>query len=135
MSPQTWLVPATLFVGLIPACASNRKADAGDPSSGGPSGSPGAVTASGAATASPTLAASTPPPAGKGPGQGVPCEDGNCAPGLTCVVYYGIAGPAGPKFTSCEMKCSATGKPGCPAGQNCVTIADGPGTVCRPSGS
>lgn len=54
-----------------------------------------------------------------------------CVAGATCVKYYGIAGPRGPQFTSCEIKCSPSGKPGCPTGKKCVTIADGPGSVCR----
>lgn len=64
------------------------------------------------------------------PGQEEPCPDGACKEGLTCVSYYGIAGASGPRFTSCELPCA--GDPGaCPKGQTCVTIADGPGTVCR----
>jgi eight-cysteine-cluster-containing protein len=63
--------------------------------------------------------------------QGMPCNEGKCDPGLTCVSYYGIAGPRGPKFTSCEIPCGLAGK-GCPEGQRCITIADGPGQVCRP---
>jgi hypothetical protein len=80
----------------------------------------------------PVATAPPPGPSGQGAGQGQPCDDGKCAPGFTCVSYYGFAGPAGPKFTSCEIKCQMGGKPGCPAGQTCITIADGPGTVCRP---
>ena len=67
--------------------------------------------------------------------QGMPCADGKCAAGLTCVSYYGIAGPRGPKFTSCEIPCGLAGaSQGCPSGQKCITIADGPGQVCRPQG-
>lgn len=79
--------------------------------------------------------ASTPPPATPpvtaAPGQGEKCGANDaCAAGLTCRAYFGIAGPRGPEFKSCEIPCadkSAT----CPAGQKCVTIADGPGQVCR----
>ncbi len=53
-----------------------------------------------------------------------------CASGLTCTKYYGIAGPSGPAFESCEVSC-ADGK-ACPGDTSCVTIADGPGMVCRP---
>jgi eight-cysteine-cluster-containing protein len=67
--------------------------------------------------------------AGNAPGRGQPCPDGACADGLSCVSYYGIAGPSGPKFTSCETPCA---KDACPSGLRCVTIADGPGAVCRP---
>ena len=79
-------------------------------------------------------AASTAPVEAQGGGgaaQGMPCADGKCAAGLECVAYYGIAGPRGPQFTSCEIRCGMAGK-GCPEGQKCITIADGPGQVCRP---
>jgi len=74
-------------------------------------------------------------PGGSAPGDSLPkqgegCAEGKCAAGLTCVEYYGIAGPRGPKFTSCEIPCVGGGR--CPGGQKCVTIADGPGQVCRP---
>jgi hypothetical protein len=63
---------------------------------------------------------------------GQPCSaDGKCVSGSTCTTYYGIAGPAGPAFTSCEVPCN-TGNQDCPAGTRCVTVADGPGAVCRP---
>jgi hypothetical protein len=64
------------------------------------------------------------------PQQGEACQDGRCAEGLACVEYYGIAGPRGGLFTSCEIRCATSD--GCPDGQQCVTIADGPGQVCRP---
>jgi eight-cysteine-cluster-containing protein len=63
------------------------------------------------------------------PRQGSACPKGECAPGLQCMEYYGVAGPAGPKLTSCEIACAE--KETCPNGQTCVTIADGPGRVCR----
>jgi hypothetical protein len=73
------------------------------------------------------------PPPGDG-SQGSPCaEGGQCAAepaGLICVEYFGIAGPRGPKFTSCEIPCAAPATV-CPSGQTCRTIADGPGAVCR----
>jgi eight-cysteine-cluster-containing protein len=67
----------------------------------------------------------------QGAPQGTPCPDGKCAPGLSCVTYLGIAGAKGPTFTSCETPCPSP-KDKCPDGQVCVTIADGPGRVCRP---
>jgi hypothetical protein len=61
---------------------------------------------------------------------GQPCGDGDsCQAGASCVAYYGIAGPNGPEFKSCEVTCA--GKGGCPEGTRCVTVADGPGEVCR----
>lgn len=66
-------------------------------------------------------------PCGEGDGNGNRCP----AAGTTCVKYYGIAGPRGPEFSSCEIPC-ADDKSVCPAGSRCVTVADGPGAVCRP---
>jgi len=66
-------------------------------------------------------------------GQGEPCDEATCEDDLTCVEYYGIAGPSGPKFTACEIPC--VDDTPCPEGQACVTIADGPGQVCRPKAS
>ncbi|MSP61818.1 MAG: hypothetical protein EXR72_16085 [Myxococcales bacterium] len=71
-----------------------------------------------------------PPTAQAAAGQGDPCSNGKCPPGLSCISYYGIAGPRGPRMTSCEIPCpSPTDR--CPRGQVCVTIADGPGRVCQ----
>jgi len=65
------------------------------------------------------------------PVQGQPCtEAGECAEGLECLRYRGIAGDKGPTFTSCEIPCA--GGQACPDGMKCRTIADGPGQVCRP---
>ncbi len=64
---------------------------------------------------------------------GVPCGDADsCQAGAHCQKYYGIAGPSGPEFSSCEVTCE--GKGACPAGTTCITIADGPGEVCRADG-
>lgn len=63
---------------------------------------------------------------------GVDCAGGKaCAAGLSCTTYYGIAGPQGPSFHSCEIACGPD-KPKCPGTTTCITIADGPGMVCRP---
>lgn len=56
---------------------------------------------------------------------------GPCTDGKQCIEYFGFAGPSGPKFYSCEIPC-ADDKNACPEGQQCITIADGPGQVCRP---
>lgn len=74
-----------------------------------------------------------PPPAPSGPsteGLGNKCDAETCADGQTCTSYFGIAGPNGPEFKSCEIGCKGDGP--CPEGTKCVTIADGPGQVCRP---
>lgn len=52
-----------------------------------------------------------------------------CSAGTTCLSYFGIAGPSGPEFKTCETRCSLPGA-NCPLGQSCTTIADGPGQVC-----
>ena len=98
------------------------------------------VTTSDPAPAGPPQHEGGPPPAPApapapapqaGPGIGQACASGVCAAGLQCVEYYGIAGPRGPKFTSCEIRCQ--GGAACPGGMSCTTIADGPGAVCRPT--
>jgi hypothetical protein len=67
--------------------------------------------------------------AAEGPGLGQTCgDDDSCAKG-TCVAYSGIAGPKGPQFKTCEIKC--TGGGACPDGTKCIVVADGPGAVCR----
>ncbi|MEJ7602563.1 MAG: hypothetical protein WKG01_32020 [Kofleriaceae bacterium] len=66
-----------------------------------------------------------------GPELGAPCgANDTCGAGAECVTYYGIAGPKGPAFKSCEIRCTPNG-PACPAGRKCSTVADGPGSVCR----
>lgn len=58
-------------------------------------------------------------------------EGGTCQAGVQCVSYFGIAGPSGPEFKSCEIPCGDGAKTACPGGTECITIADGPGAVCR----
>lgn len=81
-----------------------------------------------------------PPPAESGPVSGGPggpgsltaCGDKTCSAGEECISYYGIAGPRGPEFKECGIRCKK-GEPndGCADGKRCTTIADGPGPVCR----
>lgn len=85
----------------------------------------GSDSGSGAGSQDPTQG---PPQTGK-IGQSCGAADA-CLEGA-CVKYYGIAGPRGPEFKSCEIKCGGTGAAPCPSGKQCVTIADGPGQVCR----
>ena len=61
--------------------------------------------------------------------QGEDCVNQACEAHLECLSYFGIAGPNGPKFGSCEIRCGE--KDACPDGQTCTTIMDGPGKVCR----
>jgi eight-cysteine-cluster-containing protein len=70
----------------------------------------------------------------------VSCATVSCQSPQVCLEYFGIAGPNGPKFVSCEVRCDPTSltstgskkkADGCPSGTSCVTIADGPGSVCR----
>ena len=60
------------------------------------------------------------------------CDGRPCEPPRECISYFGIAGPSGPQFHACELRCeSGAPNEGCPEGMRCVTIADGPGDVCR----
>jgi hypothetical protein len=88
----------------------------------------GVVAADGGKTASTSTKTAAPK-------RGEPCPGKVCAEGLTCLEYFGIAGPAGGAFTSCERPCErpCQGKARkCPPGEECVAIADGPGEVCQP---
>ncbi|MEX1363684.1 MAG: hypothetical protein AB1Z98_11180 [Nannocystaceae bacterium] len=69
------------------------------------------------------------PPAAEPPAAEA-CGETACTPPQQCITYYGIAGPSGPEFKSCEIPCKGKGG-SCPEGLSCVTIADGPGSVCR----
>ena len=127
--------PLGTLLAALAACASGRAP--------GPAAASDRVAATAAAsdrTTAPasgpdspaTVALATVPATVPRPGQGQPCDQaGRCPTGLTCLRYLGVAGPAGGTLTSCEIPCSAAGAV-CPAGQRCVTIADGPGAVCRP---
>jgi hypothetical protein len=117
-----------VLVAALAACSSKSKG-ASPPGSGSDvagSGSAGSGSAgSGSATEGSGSAAQS-----AGPKMGEPCDaDDHCATGLACVKYYGIAGPSGPEFKSCEMKCENDKQ--CPDGHRCAMIADGPGHVCR----
>ena len=58
------------------------------------------------------------------------CSMQPCAAGQTCLSYYGIAGPQGPLFKTCEIQCSADAV--CPPPARCGATADGPpGNTCR----
>ena len=75
--------------------------------------------------------APVPPPVAELPMKaGAPCDDRGCGGDYKCVSYYGIAGPKGPEFKTCEISCATKGSK-CPSGTKCTTIADGPGKVCR----
>ncbi|MCA9697168.1 MAG: hypothetical protein KC431_06565 [Myxococcales bacterium] len=69
---------------------------------------------------------------GAGDGGTVDCNGEPCAAPKQCLTYYGIAGPSGPAFHACELPCTRKGKSDdCPEGTRCITVADGPGDVCR----
>jgi hypothetical protein len=111
---------------LLTACPAGSQTRMEPPPGGGGGGS--AVEPGPDPDPDPDRGSATEPPR-EGPKLGQPCgAAGACGEGA-CVTYYGIAGPRGGEFTSCEIKCDAHG--GCPKGLQCITIADGPGTVCR----
>lgn len=106
-----------LLLGVLGACGGSQSAP-----------SNGTVTPATEGAGSGSDAAASGPPV---EAYGATCSaTAPCASGLTCTKYYGIAGPNGPAFESCEISC-ADGK-ACPGDTSCVTIADGPGMVCRP---
>ena len=53
--------------------------------------------------------------------------DDSCPSGMQCLMYSGFGGP----LESCEVPCEQDPQD-CPDGTICVTISDGPGSVCRP---
>jgi uncharacterized membrane protein YgcG len=110
---------STVADGPGDVCVTDPGGTTGGGSTGGGGGSTGGSGSTGGGGSTSAL-----------PKQTEACPDNRCSAGLTCVSYYGIAGKRGPKFTSCEIPCS--GGATCPKGQNCSTIADGPGQVCRP---
>lgn len=117
------------FVLLLAACSSNGSKTSQTSSSSqtrsGETGTAKVEPVPGVASGDSGSAAVSPETA-----RGQKCgENDSCPMGLECVKYYGIAGPKGPQFTSCETKCD--GGKACPSGLKCTTIADGPGAVCR----
>lgn len=99
---------------------------------GSPPPTPPEAAAEGARSAEPARGGDAASGQGELPAQGQPCKGGKCAPGLTCLSYFGIAGPRGPRLSSCEIPCAGA-RAVCPGGQTCATIADGPGPVCQPA--
>lgn len=74
------------------------------------------------------LAAAPAPETPATPPPGAKCGEKTCAGSEECIEYYGVAGPRGPRFQTCGIRCK---KGQCPDGKKCVTIADGPGPVCQ----
>lgn len=124
---------------LVAACTKEPQAPVGPPA--GPAPDPSAGTGAPAPAPAPTPmpgpapAPSTPPtpttPAPSQPGAklGEPCGPGDACGEGSCVTYYGIAGARGPAFKSCELRCDPQRH--CEGGRRCITVADGPGQVCR----
>ena len=119
----TFLLLAACGCPQKPAPASGSRSPTQPTPNQGPTQGPGGANGSGADEPTPSW-----PTGGPGIGENCGANDA-CAEGLTCVSYYGIAGARGPQFKSCEVRCQ-TGTE-CPAGTTCITIADGPGQVCR----
>ena len=96
---------------------------------GTPPPGPGAGSSAGPVENPPPVVQPEPVPAAA---TGVVCGDKSCGADEECISYYGVAGPAGPKFQECGIPCKQGAKNGgCPEGKRCQTIADGPGPVCR----
>lgn len=110
---STLLFTLLVSLSVFGACAGSKQPETVTPATGG-----------GTATqpSGPVIAAEA---------YGAVCSDtAPCAQGLSCTTYYGIAGANGPAFQSCELKCASDTD--CAAGTHCISIADGPGQVCRP---
>jgi len=111
---------------LLAACPKGSTTMTSPPPGGGSAAGSGTDTGSG--TGSDTGSGSGSAPAPAGPKLGEPCgRDDTCGEGA-CVSYRGIAGARGPEFKSCEIRCD---QGNCREGRKCITIADGPGQVCR----
>lgn len=125
---KTTLLRSFVLAVLLAACGP-KTSTTSQPGDGATTGT-GAAPVDPAEPADPVEPADPPEPVAAAPGRGETCGEGDaCAEGLECVTYYGIAGPRGPEFKSCETRCG--GKTTCPDGTTCQTIADGPGQVCR----
>ncbi|MDI1444960.1 hypothetical protein [Polyangium sp. 6x1] len=83
-------------------------------------------------TPMPTVSATSNPEPAAPTQPGGSCGGRTCGAGESCASYYGVAGPRGPMFHACVVRCRR-GEPndGCPQGKKCYTVADGPGDVCQ----
>ena len=115
------------FVLALAACSSKPPMTTPDPATPPPAAPAPAPAGSDADSDSAPMP--TQGSAAAGPKLGEPCGANDACGEGSCVTYYGIAGPRGPAFKSCEIKCDG-GAP-CADDRKCTTIADGPGQVCR----
>jgi hypothetical protein len=117
---------------LLAACPAKPTTKAPPPGGEGPAAGSGSAMGSAADPAGPPAAGSgsadSDPPRPAGPKIGEPCGSGDTCGEGSCVSYRGIAGARGPEFKSCEIRCD---QGACRDGRKCITIADGPGQVCR----
>lgn len=86
-------------------------------------------TGSSSEDASLTDSGSTTDAGGVPEGLNLACVDDACPAHLTPIHFYGVAGTAGPEFCSCSIPCEDDPTI-CPEPTVCITIGDGPGTVC-----
>jgi len=113
---------------LLAACPKGSTTMTSPPPGGGSAAGSGTDTGTGTGSDTGTDTGSGSAPAPAGPKLGEPCgRDDTCGEGA-CVSYRGIAGARGPEFKSCEIRCD---QGNCRDGRKCITIADGPGQVCR----
>jgi hypothetical protein len=124
-----WRMRRLAFVLALAACSSKPAMTQPDPATPppavpAPDPAPAADSDAGSGSDAPAQGS-----ANAGPKLGEPCGANDACGEGSCVTYYGIAGPRGPAFKSCEIKCDG-GTP-CAGGRKCTTIADGPGLVCR----
>ena len=117
---------------LLVACSSSSPPPPAPAPTPAPEPAPPAPAPAPTPAPDPTPVPPPPPPADATVVSAEKCGDKPaCVAPATCVSYFGIAGARGPQFHSCEIKCTPKNKGDCPADKKCVTIADGPGSVCR----
>lgn len=56
------------------------------------------------------------------------CTAASCPPSMQCLAWYGVSGPLGPKYMTCEIPCDPA-SPSCPNGLSCAGSGDGPPPV------
>jgi hypothetical protein len=111
-----------LVLVLVAGCPQSPGGGAGPGTGMRPTPGSGSAPGTGSGSGTPTAGEERPK-------LGEPCAANDVCGEGTCVKYYGIAGPRGGEFKSCEIRCDADGR--CEGSRKCITVADGPGQVCR----
>lgn len=65
------------------------------------------------------------------PGGNCTEEENTCPKNTTCVRSTGILGQNPKPIISCVRRCSPRSHNACPTGEECVSVSDGPGYICK----